>query len=66
MPCKYLEMDLACVVRCSFTDNRVCKQWINGANLIIENNPYRFCERQPNSFIPAPVGDSETYEKEIV
>ena len=36
-----------------------------GANLMNDTDPYSFCERQPNNFIPAPVGDSETNESEV-
>lgn len=65
MSCKFLERDLSVIVRCGFTSNRVCKQWVNGANLMNDTDPYSFCERQTNSFTPAPVGDSETNESEV-
>jgi hypothetical protein len=57
MPCKYLNSDLAVVVRCEFTDNRVCQEWIDEDHHL--NGPYVFCERQVRNFKPTPVGDAE-------
>lgn len=51
MPCKYLEQDLALVVRCTYTDHRVCKQWIDNFSPSDET-PYDFCEKQHSSFEP--------------
>lgn len=68
MACKYLDPDVAKIVRCTFTDNRVCKQWImrdlsegyaNEESLL---DAYKFCEKQVRTFIPAPVGDTEKEE----
>jgi len=58
MGCKYLDPDIAKIVRCTFTSNRVCKQWI-GHGMILDSDPYAFCEKQVRTFIPAPVGDAE-------
>ncbi len=59
MTCKYLDPDIAKIVRCTFTDNRVCKQWIGYANENSLLDAYKFCEKQVRTFIPAPVGDAE-------
>lgn len=68
MPCKYLDPDIAKIVRCTFTDNRVCKQWRDEQNVFGYANEeslldaYKFCEKQVRTFIPAPVGDTEKEE----
>lgn len=51
MACKYLDEDLGKIVRCSFTERKVCRQWVNQRNMD-STNPYRFCEKQSKVFEP--------------
>jgi hypothetical protein len=56
MPCKYYEQDLAVIVRCKFTEHRVCKQWVKSADLVSIYDEYEFCEKQ----------SSRTFEPESI
>lgn len=55
MACKHLNNDLSTIVRCSFTDQKVCKQWVEKTNLMETDDPYCFCEKQNKLFEPISI-----------
>jgi hypothetical protein len=58
MTCKFLDPELSRIVRCSFTSEKVCREWAENTNLM-RSDLYSFCESCSKQFKPTSMIEEE-------